>query len=251
MLRRACMGNAMQRPLLSARRHLPFASLASRHSTRVGAAPFAPLMALRFNSTTADAHFGAFGDAEDQVQYDPWAVLGLKPGASPHDLRLRYHELLTKYHPDFVPKGEAGDVETLQKVEQAYQLITKSPTLDKRYQSLVSDTQRAYYRFLPMWMAKNVDEMPRYWSWLRWKLSGIWFWGLLGMFTYVYGKMAARYPFWAICVGLAFLCDMAFHIMLTPAIVTILLMKSLFGGNTYNLTWLQSPKGFLIRGLTY
>eukprot|EP00331_Platyophrya_macrostoma_P017705 CAMPEP_0176467046 /NCGR_PEP_ID=MMETSP0127-20121128/38241_1 /TAXON_ID=938130 /ORGANISM="Platyophrya macrostoma, Strain WH" /LENGTH=180 /DNA_ID=CAMNT_0017860303 /DNA_START=16 /DNA_END=555 /DNA_ORIENTATION=+ len=95
--------------------------------------------------------------------YNPWEVLGLKPGATAHDIRLRYHELLKTCHPDIDPKG--GNIGVLNQINKAYELISQSPTLDKRYRGLVTDTQYFYYKFLPEWMAKNVDEMPRYWSW--------------------------------------------------------------------------------------
>ena len=99
---------------------------------------------------------GATVDDGSMRKYDPWGVLGLKPGASPNDIRLRYHDLLREVHPDYVKEGN-GDINRLNDVNKAYEIITKSPSIDKRYRHMVSDTQHLYYKFLPEWMARNID----------------------------------------------------------------------------------------------
>ena len=177
--------------------------------------------------------------------------MGLKEGASAHDIRMRYHELLKQYHPDYVPQGESGDMEMLHKIEQAYQLITKAPTVDKRYRNLISDSQHIYYRFLPQFMARNIDEMPRYWTWMRWKLSAVWFWPFLAFVLYIIGMIASRFPYFAFCICLTFLIDCLLHLPLTPIVGGCMALKALFSGDTYDLAWFHSPKGFLTRGLTW
>lgn len=182
--------------------------------------------------------------------YNPWEVLGLKPGVTPHDIRLRYHDLLKSCHPDMAPEGQS-DLGKLNQINKAYEIITKSPTLDKRYRNLVTDTQYFYYKFLPEWMAKNVDEMPRYWSWMKWRSPGpvvviIWLTG-----AYTVGRMYYAYPFFTIVAVLSIGVDILLHTMIAPATFSMLFMNALLTSQTYNMAWLTSPKGFLRRELGY
>ena len=40
-----------------------------------------------------------------QGKYDAWAVLGLRAGTAPHELRDRYHVLMQQCHPEMAPRG--------------------------------------------------------------------------------------------------------------------------------------------------
>jgi hypothetical protein len=200
--------------------------------------------ASQASSTSADG-------ATDQVQYDPWKVLGLKEGASAHDIRLRYHELLKEHHPDYVEAGKTPDMDKLHEIEQAYQHITKAPTIDRRYRNLVSNSQYVYYKFLPQWMARNVDEMPRYWSWLKWRIGGVaWWFTMMGM-AYVMGYIATKYPKYVFAASTAFLFDCLFHTNACPPICIMVGVMAIFSGDTYDMAWFSSPKGFLTKPLTY
>ena len=189
---------------------------------------------------------------QPQQAYDPWAVLGLKPGASPHDLRVRYHELLELYHPDYVKAGAEPDVQKWADVDRAYQLTTKAPTLDRRYRNLISDTQAVYYRFLPEWMAKNLDEMPRWWSWIRWRVPKATFVMLVLFALYFTGRIWANHPRMGKLLLMALVSDVLFHTSIFPIMFTVLCATLLFAGNdTMDMAWLTSPKEFLRRPLQY
>ena len=190
---------------------------------------------------------------EEQPSYDPWGVMGLKEGASHHDVRMRYNELIKEYHPDYVPKGKLGDVEKLREVEQAYTYIIASPSIDKRYRNLVSGGQRKYYSFLPGWMARNVDEMPRYYSWVKHKVaqsSHLIFFVVLAAGVTI--KLCRLNPEFFFIIAVAFIVDTLFHTMLVLWTLFLLFNKSVFTNNSiehYNTAWLQSPKKMLGRGL--
>nr|CCM14289.1 hypothetical protein, conserved [Leishmania guyanensis] len=182
--------------------------------------------------------------------YNPWEVLGLKPGASTQTIRLRYHELMKQVHPDMAVDG-AGDIPRLNQINKAYELITKSPTLDRRYRNLVSDTQYFYYKFLPEWMARNVDEMPRYWSWVKWRTpSGFHIFLLLCGF-YVLGRFYAAFPLLTSVFFISVALDVLLHTMLAPAALCMLFLYSIMAYRSYDMAWLTSPKGFLRRELGY
>lgn len=182
--------------------------------------------------------------------YNPWEVLGLKPGVTSHDIRLRYHDLLKTCHPDMAPTGE-GDIGKLNQINKAYEIITKSPTLDKRYRNLVSDTQYFYYKILPEWMAKNVDEMPRYWSWVKWRTPGPFIVFLWLCAAYVIGRFYAAFPFFTTMALSAIVIDILFHSMIAPPIFSMLFMNAMLTSQNYDMAWLTSPKGFLRRELGY
>jgi len=231
----------------------PIGAVPPGDSSTATAAPN-PLAAMRAPAGTSivfeyDAAHGGEGTTGPGV-YDPWAVLGLKPGATPHDLRVRYHELLDKYHPDYAKEG-TGDIAKFAEVDRAYQLIVKSPTLDKRYKGLVSDSQYFYYKFLPQWMAKNVDEAPRWWSWMRWRVPSTYmiFLGILGF--YAIGRVTAKYPLIGTVMCVSLVLDWLLHTMIAPVAFMMLLLKAFISGQTYDLAWFHSPKGFLRRWLDY
>jgi hypothetical protein len=191
------------------------------------------------------------GDLPQQATYDPWAILGLKPGASNHDLRVRYHELLERYHPEYVRDGSGGDVQKWAEVDRAYQLVTKAPSHDKRYRNLLTNSQHFYYRFLPMWMARNIDEMPRWWSWMRFKLPSFWFFTACLGAIYVVGKVYAYHPGLGTASMLCFVMDVLIHTTAFPVSIGIILATLLFSGGNKDLAWITSPKGLLRRFLTY
>ncbi len=185
----------------------------------------------------------------EQPGYDPWQVLGLKPGASQHDIRVRYHDLTKQYHPEY--NADGGDLTKFNEVDKAYQLITRSPTLDKRYRNLVSDTQYVYYKYLPQWISKNLDEMPRYWSWARWRLPPRSFWGFLAVFCFCLGRFAPYYPKLTLLVLVAFAFDCVLHTMSAPIVFVLLFYKAIVANPGYTLAWFHSPKGMLRRALDY
>jgi len=181
--------------------------------------------------------------------YNPWEVLGLKPGATAHDIRLRYHELLKTCHPDIDPKG--GNIGVLNQINKAYELISQSPTLDKRYRGLVTDTQYFYYKFLPEWMAKNVDEMPRYWSWVKWRTPSVFVVFLWLFGAWIVGRFYAAFPFFTSVACVSILVDVLLHTMIAPAVFSMLFMNAIMTSQSYSLSWLTSPKSFLSRELGY
>lgn len=181
--------------------------------------------------------------------YNPWEVLGLKPGATQHDIRMRYHEMIKTCHPDLDPNG--GNIGMLNQINKAYELISKSPTLDKRYRGLVSDTQYFYYKFLPEWMAKNVDEMPRYWSWVKWRTPSVFVIFLWLAGAWVVGRFYAAFPFFTSCAMVSIVIDVLFHTMIAPAVFSMLFMNAVMTSQSYSLSWLTSPKSFLKRELGY
>lgn len=191
------------------------------------------------------------GELPQQASYDPWAILGLKPGASNHDLRVRYHELLERYHPEYVRDGSGGNVQQWAEVDRAYQLVTRAPSHDKRYRNLITDSQNFYYQFLPMWMSRNIDEMPRWWSWMKWKLPTFWFVAAALGSLYVVGKVYAYYPKMGLSAMIAFIADVLFHTTAFPVAIGVMFVTLLFSGGEGDMAWLTSPKAFLRRSLTY
>jgi hypothetical protein len=181
--------------------------------------------------------------------YNPWEVLGLKPGASAHDIRVRYHNLLKEVHPDMSIQG--GDIARLNQINKAYEIITRSPTLDKGYRRLVSDTQRFYYRYLPEWISRNLDETPRYWCWARWKLAGWYWYAVLGFIMFMIGKTWVHFPLEIYLFFGTVAVDFLLHTMMAPMLATMLLMKVLTAPGEETMAWLMSPKSFLQRELGY
>lgn len=189
------------------------------------------------------------GSHEAQRGYNPWDVLGLKPGVTAHDVRLRYHELLKTCHPDLDASG--GDIGKLNQINKAYEIITKSPTLDKRYRNLVSDTQYVYYKFLPEWMAKNVDEMPRYWSWVKWRTPTAFLVVLWCCGFFILGRFYVAFPFFTTVFAASIVIDILLHTMIAPATFSMLFLNAMLTSQSYDMAWLTSPKGFLTRELGY
>lgn len=191
-------------------------------------------------------------DADGKLNYyNPWEVLGLKPGASPHDIRLRYHELLQECHPEYVKNGTQPNVIRLNQVNKAYEIVTKSPTLDKRYRNLVSDTQRLYYRILPEWIAKNIDEQPRYLSWIRWRVPSLLqiFFLLFGM--YAMGRFYVHFPVLTVVFFLCVSMDFLLHTMSAPFALSMLFLSTVVSNQTYTMSWLVSPRSMLQGELGY
>nr|CCC91728.1 putative chaperone protein DNAj [Trypanosoma congolense IL3000] len=193
---------------------------------------------------------GAATSAGAAEGYDPWRVLGLKPGVSAQAVRLRYHELMREVHPDLEP-NRVGDISRLNQINKAYEIITKSPTLDRRYRNLVSDTQYFYYKVLPEWMARNIDEMPRYWSWVRWRTPGPFQVFLLCCGCYMVGRFYAAFPVLTTAFLVSFMFDVVFHTMTAPATCSMLFLYAVMSSQSYDMAWLTSPKSFLSRELGY
>lgn len=182
--------------------------------------------------------------------YNPWEVLGVKPGASNQTIRLRYHELMRQVHPDLDPNG-VGDIPRLNQINKAYEIITQSPTLDRRYRNLVSDTQYFYYRFLPEWMARNVDEMPRYWSWVKWRTPGAFQVFLWCCGCYMIGRFYVAFPMLTSVFLASLVVDILFHTMTAPATCSMLFLYAIMSAQSFDMAWLTSPKTFLRRELGY
>lgn len=201
------------------------------------------------DKTAEEAHAEAM--TSHIAGYNPWEVLGLKAGASNQTIRLRYHELMKEVHPDMATNGTGGDIPRLNQINKAYELITKSPTLDKRYRNLVSDTQHFYYRFLPEWMARNVDEMPRYWSWTKWRTPTGFQIFLVCFAFYACGRLFAAFPKLTTVFVASVAFDILFHTMIAPATLSFLFLYSIMAYRSYDMAWLTSPRGFLRRELGY
>lgn len=184
-------------------------------------------------------------------EYDPWKILGLKAGASAHDLRVRYHELLEQFHPDYVKDGEEGDVQKWADIDRAYQLVTKAPTLDRKYRRLVTDAEQWYYAYFPEWLSRNIDEMPRWWTWVRWRFGRPGFWIFALSAAFIIGKLHARRPKLASLCFVAVILDIMFHTAIFPVMFGVVCVGTFFTGSEYNLAWLTSPRQFLRRPLQY
>lgn len=52
--------------------------------------------------------------------FDPWKILGLKPGASNKEVKQAYHRLALRFHPDGGPEGNA---ERFNAVHEAYAAV--------------------------------------------------------------------------------------------------------------------------------
>jgi hypothetical protein len=190
------------------------------------------------------AHVGAEGT------YDPWQVLGLQRGASAHDIRVRYHDLMKQYHPHFADP-ESADVDKWTEVDRAHGLITQAPKVDTRFSNHMTDGQRAYYAFLPEWMARNVDDKPRYWSWFRHRVPPLPFWCMVGFGFFIAGRLASMYPAAVPLFGITAFLDLLFGTTTMPIMVLYIMAKAFAADRTYTLAWLMSPKGFMQRDLYY
>src|SRR5215472_5402148 len=60
-----------------------------------------------------DRAFTGFAAIGAPDYFDPWAVLGLRPGASREMIEAQFRQLAKKYHPD--AGGDAGDFHKIQK----------------------------------------------------------------------------------------------------------------------------------------
>lgn len=202
----------------------------------------------------AEASGTSASESEQQAAergYNPWEVLGLKPGASMHDVRQRYHDLLKECHPNLVEAGVEPNLPRVNAINKAYETITKAPTLDKRYRGLVTDTQFFYYKYLPEWMARNVDEMPRYYSWLRWRAGDFTFIYLVLASCFFVGRYYKDYPRQVTMIFFAFFADILFHTFLLPAAMMWLAFETIYSGPERTMAWLTSPRSFLQRELAY
>ena len=185
-------------------------------------------------------------------EYDPWVVLGLKKGASQHDVRMQYHNLSQLYHPTMAKDPATADIIKWNEVDRAYQIITQSSTLDKRFRKHVSNFQLTYYKYLPEWMSRNVDETPRWWSWMKWRTNGGLPLGCICAFgLYVWACFAIWYPYVALFISLSIVTDFLFHTMLTPVAFTLTIMKWSIMRNADDMSFVTSPKGFLRRPLNW
>ena len=183
-------------------------------------------------------------------QYNPWDVLNLRRGASTAELRDRYNDLMNKYNPTLAADG-VGDANRMREVDNAYVFISQAPSNDKRYRNLLSDTQHFYYRLLPEWIARNLDEMPRYWHWARWRFSPTYFLAGAAVLCFIFGRIALQHPRWVGLAVFTLLLDCVFHTIAFPFVFLAILFRMWGEKQVTSLAWLQSPKNFLRRELNY
>eukprot|EP00760_Papus_ankaliazontas_P003021 PhM_4_TR1137/c0_g1_i1/m.49301 len=188
--------------------------------------------------------------ATSSGKYNPWDVLGVRAGAPAHELRDKYHLLMQAHHPEMASDG-VGNIQKMDEIDKAYIMITKAPTLDKRYKNLLTDTQHMYYKVLPEWMARNVDEMPRYWSWVRWRVDFAYLVLGAGLLCFILGRLVPTYPRWVSSCAAAFVIDCLLHTQLLPILLVALFFRVFGDRQAYSMAWLMSPKGFLRRELEY
>lgn len=67
--------------------------------------------------TMMERAFEGFAALPSPDAFDPWAVLGLRPGASKDDIEGKYRALAMKHHPD--QGGDAGEFHKLQRARKA------------------------------------------------------------------------------------------------------------------------------------
>lgn len=67
--------------------------------------------------TMMERAFEGFAALPAPGTFDPWAVLGLRPGASPDDVEKKFRDLAMKHHPD--KGGSADDFHRLQRARKA------------------------------------------------------------------------------------------------------------------------------------
>jgi len=68
---------------------------------------------------------------------DPYAVLGVSPGASDEEIKRAYRELVRKYHPDNYHDNPLADLasEKMKEINEAYNALTKGSSGAYAYQS--------------------------------------------------------------------------------------------------------------------
>lgn len=64
--------------------------------------------------TMMERAFEGFAALPSPDHFDPWAVLGLRPGASKDDIEGKYRSLAMKHHPD-----QGGDADEFHKLQRA------------------------------------------------------------------------------------------------------------------------------------
>lgn len=74
---------------------------------------------------------------------DPYAVLGLSPGASDEEVKKAYRALAKKYHPDMNP-GDAHAAEMMNRINAAYDQI-KNPPQQTTYRQESADPFTGWY----------------------------------------------------------------------------------------------------------
>ncbi len=185
------------------------------------------------------------------ADYDPWKVLGLNPGAPAYEIRLRYHDLMKECHPSLAPEAKV-DLNRVAEVDRAFALVMAMPTLDTQFVNVVSKKQRVYYQYLPEWMARNVDDTPRWYGWLRYRVpSGVLIF-LVCALSYMVGRIVTLYPVVGPVFVVALLSDYLLATSAVPAVTVIMLFKMMIAASSVrDMAWLFSPKGFLQGRLEY
>lgn len=191
------------------------------------------------------AHVGAGN------KYDPWLVLGLKAGAPAYEIRLRYHELMQQCHPSFA-LPEKVDLEKWAEIDKAYNLVVATPTMDHQYRNLVTPRQQLYYRILPEWMARNVDDSPRWYGWMKLRMDRLFFVVVAAALSYAVGRSIVVQPAVLAVLIFAILSDWLLGTAATPFVLCYAFFRVFtFNNQSNDLSWLQSPKQFLQRGYEY
>ena len=76
----------------------------------------------------------------EEVSINPYRELGVKPGASPQQLKQAYRKSVMRYHPDTAKGG--GNTEKFRQVTEAYKLLQKMNTYEMT-RSIKNTTNRA------------------------------------------------------------------------------------------------------------
>ncbi len=71
-----------------------------------------------------------------------YAILGVKEGVSPYEIRKAYKELVKKWHPDFHP-DDPECLERIKDINEAYEVLTQSKKRRAYHQQVKK--QEEYY----------------------------------------------------------------------------------------------------------
>jgi molecular chaperone DnaJ len=70
---------------------------------------------------------------------DPYAVLGVAPGATPREVRAGYRRLAKRYHPDL--HGDSGDAAQMRRINEAWGMLSRRE--DRRHYGAAARRDRA------------------------------------------------------------------------------------------------------------
>ena len=100
---------------------------------------------------------------EAQLHWDPYAVLGLNPGATKAQTRKAYRRLAKVYHPD-VNAGDPEKAERFKQVQRAYEVLTgekQPPPVRVRPRPNQPDDEHPFLRYLYAYLARQQSGDAR------------------------------------------------------------------------------------------